>query len=115
MSPSSTTSPALALAQGEQNFTANLVGHNEVTQQILKLLVILLSLLLVVMEGVWSPEVTVKGIDNVTLAQIYQGKKSENGPVVVTLIRFKDLTPTGPVDGLLAEGNITATINFKVH
>jgi hypothetical protein len=53
-------------------------------------------------------EVTVKGIDNVTLAQIYQGKKGENGPVVVTLIRFKDLTPTGPVDGLLAEGNITA-------
>ena len=30
MSPSSTTSPALALAQGGQNFTANLVGHNKV-------------------------------------------------------------------------------------
>jgi hypothetical protein len=29
-------------------------------------------------------------------------------PVVVTLIRFKSITPTGLVDGLLAEGNITA-------
>ena len=53
-------------------------------------------------------EVNVKDIDNVTTAQIQQQKKGENGPVVVTLIRFKDLTPTGPVDGLLAEGNITA-------
>ena len=34
-------------------------------------------------------EVNVKDIDNVTMAQIQQGKKGENGPVVVTLIRFK--------------------------
>ena len=60
-------------------------------------------------------EVTVKGIDNVTLAQIYQGKKSENGLVVVTLIRFKDLTPTGPVDGLLAEGNITVKTSRSIE
>ena len=52
-------------------------------------------------------EVNVKDIDTVFTAQIQQGKKGENGPVVVTLIRFKELTPTGPVDGLLAEGNIT--------
>ncbi|MGA7369983.1 MAG: hypothetical protein WBX01_12710 [Nitrososphaeraceae archaeon] len=37
-----------------------------------------------------------------------KGKKCENGPVVVTHVRFKAMTPTGPVDGLLAEGNITA-------
>lgn len=47
-------------------------------------------------------------IDNVTTAQIQQGKKGESGPVVVTLIRFKAITLTSPVDGLLAEGNITA-------
>lgn len=52
-------------------------------------------------------EVNVKDID-VTMAQIQEGKKGENGPVVVTLIRFKSITPTGLVDGLLAEGNITA-------
>ena len=107
MSPSSTTSPALALAQGEQNFTANLVGHNEVPPTNTKATGT--AEFTLSSDGrSMEYEVTVKGIDNVTLAQIYQGKKSENGPVVVTLIRFKDLTPTGPVDGLLAEGNITA-------
>ena len=59
-------------------------------------------------------EVNGKDFDNVTTAQIQYGIKGENGPVVVTLIRFKNITPTGPVDGLLAEGNVTL-INFKVH
>ena len=107
MSPSSTTSPALALAQGGQNFTANLVGQNEVPPTNTKATGT--TEFTLSSDGrSMKYEVTVKGIDNVTLAQIYQGKKSENGLVVVTLIRFKDLTPTGPVDGLLAEGNITA-------
>ena len=56
-------------------------------------------------------EVNVKDIDNVTTAQIHQTKKGENGYVVVTLIRFKAITPTGPVDELLAE----QLINFKDH
>jgi hypothetical protein len=50
----------------------------------------------------------VTDIDQVTMAHIHQGKEGENGPVVVTLIRFKTLTPTGPVNGLLAQGNITS-------
>jgi CHRD domain len=45
---------------------------------------------------------------NLGSAQINLGKEVENGPIVVTLIRFKDLTPTGPMNGLLAEGNKTA-------
>jgi hypothetical protein len=49
-------------------------------------------------------EINVKDIDNVTTGQIQQAKKGENGPVVVTHIRFKAITPTGPVDGLLEEG-----------
>ena len=34
-------------------------------------------------------EVNVKDIDNVTSASIQQGKKGENGPVIVTLMRSK--------------------------
>jgi len=106
-SSSSIKFPTFALAQGEQNFTANLVGQNEVPPTTAKATgsaeFILGS------DGmIMKYEVNVKNIDNVTTAQIYQGKESENGPVVVTLIHFKALTPTGPVDGLLAEGNITA-------
>ncbi len=53
-------------------------------------------------------EVYVKDIDGVTLAQIYQGQEDGNGPAVSTLIRFKDITPSGPVNGLLTQGMITA-------
>ena len=52
-------------------------------------------------------EVSVQDIDNVTAAQIQQCEKGENGPVAVTHIPFKASIPTGPVNGLLAEGNIT--------
>jgi len=47
----------------------------------------------------------VSGIDRVTAAHIHNGHPGENGPVVVTL--FKADQPTGPTDGILAEGNIT--------
>ena len=95
------------LAQVEQNYTANLIGQDEVPptnseatgNSTLKLSSNGMSM---------KYEVNVKDIDKVTMAQIQQGQKGENGPVVVTLIQFKALTPTGPVNGLLAEGNITA-------
>jgi CHRD domain len=51
--------------------------------------------------------VYVTDIDDIILAQIYQGQEGENGPAVSTLIRFKDTTPTGPVNGLLTQGIIT--------
>jgi hypothetical protein len=50
--------------------------------------------------------VNVKDLDKVMMAQIHQGKEGENGPAVVTLIRFKTLTPTGPVNGPLGQGVI---------
>ena len=47
----------------------------------------------------------VSGLDRVTAAHIHNGLPGENGPIVVTL--FKADQPTGSVDGILAEGNIT--------
>ena len=49
--------------------------------------------------------VNVTGLDKVTAAHIHNGHPGENGPIVVTL--FKADQPTGPIDGNLAEGNIT--------
>jgi hypothetical protein len=51
----------------------------------------------------------VNDIDRVTQAHIHQGNSSENGPIIVPL--FNASTPTGPVAGQLAEGQITAA-NF---
>jgi hypothetical protein len=47
----------------------------------------------------------VSGLDRVTAAHIHNGHPGENGPIVVTL--FEADQPTGPIDGILAEGNIT--------
>ena len=107
MSSSSIKLPTFVLAQGEQNFTTSLTGQEEVPPTNTKATGT--STLILSSDGMrMKYEVNVKDIDNVTVAQIQQGKKGESGPVIVTLIRFKALTPTGPVDGLLAEGNITA-------
>jgi hypothetical protein len=95
------------LAQVEQNYTANLIGQDEVPPTNSEATGN--STLNLSSNGMGMKyEVNVKDIDKVTTAQIQQGQKGENGPVVVTLIQFKALTPTGPVNGLLAEGNITA-------
>lgn len=56
-------------------------------------------------ESGWF-KVNVTGIDKVTAAHIHNAKSGENGDVVVTL--FKSDSPTGPKDGILAEGNFTA-------
>jgi hypothetical protein len=106
-SSSSIKLPTFALAQGEQNFTASLTGQDEVPPTNTKATGTSM-LILSSDEMKMKYEVHVKDIDNVTMAQIQQGKKGESGPVVVTIIRFKALTPTGSIDGLLAEGNITA-------
>ncbi|MGA9844278.1 MAG: CHRD domain-containing protein [Nitrososphaeraceae archaeon] len=97
-----------ALAQVEQKFTAKLSGQDEVQPTNTKA------------AGtaeftpnsngmIMSYSVDVNNIDKVTMADIHQGKKGENGPVVVTLIRFKTLTPTGPVNGQLAQGDISSS------
>lgn len=56
-------------------------------------------------ESVWF-KVNVTGIDKVTGAHIHHAKSGVNGEVVVAL--FKSDSPTGPKDGILAEGNFTA-------
>jgi hypothetical protein len=48
----------------------------------------------------------VSNIEMVTQAHIHQGNSSENGPIIVPLFNAST-TPTGPVTGQLAEGQIT--------
>ena len=106
MSSSYIKLPTSVLAQGKQNFTANLIGQDEVLPPT-NSKATGNSTLILSSDGMnIKYEVNVKDIDNV-IAVVQQGKKGESGPVIVTLIRLKALTPTGPVDGLL-EGNITA-------
>ena len=47
----------------------------------------------------------VSGLDRVTAAHIHNGHSGENGPIVATL--FEADQPTGPIEGILAQGNIT--------
>ncbi len=99
--------PSFALAQVQQNFTTNLVGEDVVPPTNTKATGT--SEFTLSSDGMsMNYEVNVQDITGVTLAQIYQGQKDENGPAVSTLIRFKDITPSGPVNGLLTQGIITA-------
>ena len=107
MSPSATKFPSFALAQEQQNFTANLVGQDVVPPTNSKATGN--SEFTLSSNGMsMNYEVYVTDIDGVTLAQIYQGQEDENGPALSTLIRFKDITPSGPVNGLLTQGVITS-------
>src|ERR687896_2450722 len=56
-------------------------------------------------QRVLDYQLSVSNISRVTQAHIHQGNSSENGPVIVPL--FNASTPTGPVSGQLAEGQIT--------
>jgi CHRD domain len=99
--------PFFAFAQVPQNFTANLVGEDVVPPTNTKATGT--SEFTLSSDGMsMNYEVYVKEINGITLAQIYQGQEGENGPAVSTLIRFKDITPSGPVNGLLTQGIITA-------
>ncbi len=107
MSSTAIQFPSFVLAQVQQNFLTNLDGQDVVPP--------------VNTEATGTSEFTlgsdgkslnydiyVTNIEDIILAQIYQGQEGENGPAVTTLIRFKELTPTGPVNGLLTQGVITA-------
>ena len=54
-------------------------------------------------------DIFVNNIDRVTQAHIHQGSSNETGPIIVPL--FNASTPTGPVNGQLAEGQFTSA-NF---
>jgi CHRD domain-containing protein len=108
MMPSSFKFLKLAVAQVEGKFTAKLTGQDEVPPTNTKAS----GAADFVIYGngkIMSYNVNVSDIDKVTMVNLNQGKKGQNGPVVVTLIRFKTLTPTGPVNGRIAQGNISST------
>lgn len=48
--------------------------------------------------------IELKNIEAVTAAYIHLGQEGENGPIVLVL--FRSQSPTGPVDGVLSEGDI---------
>jgi CHRD domain len=51
-------------------------------------------------------QLSVSDLVNVTQAHIHRGEEGENGKIVVTL--YNTTMPTGPMSGLLSQGNITA-------
>ncbi|MGA7899826.1 MAG: CHRD domain-containing protein [Nitrososphaeraceae archaeon] len=107
MMPSSIKFLKLAVAQVVGKFTAKLTGQDEVPPTNTKAT----GTADFVIYGngkIMSYNVNVSNIDKVTMVNINQGKEGQNGPVVVNLIRFKSLTPTGPVNGQLAQGNISS-------
>ena len=107
ISPSYMGFLSLAFAQGQQNFTANLVAQDVVPPTNSKATGS--SEFTLNSDGMsMNYEVYVTNIDDITLAQIYKGEADENGPALSTLIRFKDITPSGQVNGLLTQGVITA-------
>ena len=107
ISPSYTGFPSFVFAQGQQNFTANLVGQDVVPPTNSKATGT--SEFTLNSDGTsMNYEVYVTNIDDITLAQIYKGEADENGPALSTLIRFKDMTPSGQVNGLLTQGVINA-------
>ena len=100
--------PTFAFATlSEQQFSAKLFGDMEVPP-IETNATGLAEFRATLNEDKVAYSLNVTDIDQVTMAHIHQGKEGKNGPVVVTLIRFKTLTPTGLVNGLLAQGNITS-------
>jgi hypothetical protein len=97
----------LALAQVEGKFITRLTGQDEVPPTNTKATGT--ADFAVHSNGkIMNYSVNVNNIDKVTMVNLNQGKKGENGPVVVPLIRFKSLTPTGPINGQLAQGNISS-------
>jgi|SRR5215467_3632837 hypothetical protein len=97
-----------AFAQTEGKFAANLNGQDELPPTNTKSTGT--ANFVIHSNGkIMSYNLTANNIDKVTMVTINQGKKGENGPAVVTLIRFKNLTPTGQINGQLAQGNISST------
>ncbi len=90
MSPSAIKFPSFALAQEQQNFTANLVGQDVVPPTNSKATGT--SEFTPSSDGMsMNYEVYVTDIDGVTLAQIYQGQEDGNGPAFInthTLQRY---------------------------
>ena len=101
-----TSTNTSAFAQGDQKFTAKLTGKEEVPPKDTKASGT--SEFNLSSDGKkMTYVVNVKDIDKVTQAHIHSGKAGENGPVVVWL--FNATTPTGPMSGMLSQGNFTSS------
>lgn len=92
-------------AQGEQKFTAKLTGKDEVPPKDTKANGTA-EFNLSADGKMMTYMVNVMNIDKVTMAHIHSGKAGENGPVVVWL--YDSTTPSGPINGMLSQGNTTA-------
>ena len=84
-------------------FTAQLRGNQEIPPNTS----IAKGLAWFIQKGntIWY-KLNVTGLDKVMGAHIHNGKADENGDPIVTL--FHPGTPTGPVNGILIEGNLTS-------
>jgi hypothetical protein len=114
-SPATLPSTAFAAEQQEQKFTAKMIGSEEVPPKNTKATG--------AAEFIFEPDgktlsykVTVKDIHSITIANINNGKKGENGLVVVTLFRSRIgnpilgfLSQNVPMNGVLSEGTITSS------
>jgi hypothetical protein len=89
----------------QQKFTANLTGSEEVPPSTTTATGDA-EFNLSADGNTMSYQVNVMNIDKVTMAHIHSGKTGENGPVVVWL--FNSTTPSGPMNGMLSQGNITS-------
>jgi hypothetical protein len=92
-------------AQGEQKFTAKLTGKDEVPPKDTKANGTA-EFNLSADGKMMTYMINVMNIDKVTMAHIHSGKVGENGPVVVWL--YNSTTPSGPINGMLSQGNTTA-------
>ena len=94
-------------AQGEQKFTAKIIGKEGVSPKDTKVTgdaEFTLS-----DDGkTMSYKVNVMNMDKVTAAHIHQGKVGENGPPVVWLFNSSS-NPTGPTNGMLSQGSFTSS------
>ena len=90
-------------ALGQQTFTAELTGGDEVPPVDTNATGIANF-----QDNVQTVnyQLSVSDLVNVTQAHIHRGEEGENGKVVVTL--YNTTMPTGPMSGLLSQGNITA-------
>ena len=100
------TGSSSAFAQGEQKFTAKLTGKDEVPPKDTKATGDA-EFNLSADGNKMTYVVNVMNMDKLTMAHIHSGKVGENGPPVAWL--FNSTTPSGPMNGMLSKGNITAS------
>jgi hypothetical protein len=102
----SSATTVFAVQEGEgdkQKFTAHLFGDQEVPP--IQTNASGMAWFKPMQDNVWF-KVNVTDIQGITMAHIHSGKQGENGPPIVPL--YKSDTPSGPIVGILAKGNITA-------